>query len=342
MCTIATEENPSSSFFVSDCDELWEDIETHEEWVHGEPSLVCIQYESRVRRCLHLFCALVRRHEISDRMLNLTTEIILHNSANYTAWVYRRLCIKKLKKCLKNELAFVRTWAEESPKNYQVWHHRRWVLDNVALPSDDLAISSQVFSEDPKNCPAWSHRRWMVERFGIWESELRFATAMIDKDLRNNSAWNYRFFLLTKQPSLFASDKPLGAASDLLDIYMKEIEYCMGCLLRLPTNECPYNYTRKILGLTRVSSSPGSSSASYISRRAATKSKMIAAILEATETLEHHQQFENRYLQELRAEIQPDKAVHLYDSLCALDPVRRHYWSWQSGKHRGVTSERHR
>ena len=44
-----------------------------------------------------------------------------YNAANYTAWYYRRLCLRELKKDLREELKYVDSMAARSPKNYQIW-----------------------------------------------------------------------------------------------------------------------------------------------------------------------------------------------------------------------------
>eukprot|EP00921_Rhytidocystis_pertsovi_P009017 GHVQ01014594.1.p1 GENE.GHVQ01014594.1~~GHVQ01014594.1.p1 ORF type:complete len:157 (+),score=11.22 GHVQ01014594.1:272-742(+) len=109
------EEPPISSY-----GELWSDVEVRDEYLDGVWPVAKISYTHDVRRCLLIFTALSRRKEVSDRMLNLTREVIQHSSANYTAWYFRRLCLLKLKKDLKQELDYVRLCAEESEKNYQV------------------------------------------------------------------------------------------------------------------------------------------------------------------------------------------------------------------------------
>jgi protein farnesyltransferase/geranylgeranyltransferase type-1 subunit alpha len=43
------------------------------------------------------FRAIVHANEISKRAFDLTTEVIDHNSGNYTAWFYRRRLIDELK-----------------------------------------------------------------------------------------------------------------------------------------------------------------------------------------------------------------------------------------------------
>ena len=61
------------------------------------------------------------------------------------------------------ELQYIDTYAEENPKNYQIWHHRRVIVEllndytsNAAL--HELEFTSNVLHEDNKNYHAWSYR----------------------------------------------------------------------------------------------------------------------------------------------------------------------------------------
>eukprot|EP00921_Rhytidocystis_pertsovi_P009016 GHVQ01014593.1.p1 GENE.GHVQ01014593.1~~GHVQ01014593.1.p1 ORF type:complete len:225 (+),score=13.55 GHVQ01014593.1:272-946(+) len=203
------EEPPISSY-----GELWSDVEVRDEYLDGVWPVAKISYTHDVRRCLLIFTALSRRKEVSDRMLNLTREVIQHSSANYTAWYFRRLCLLKLKKDLKQELDYVRLCAEESEKNYQVWHHRRWVLLQLEEHCGDKQKSAEALYSDSKNYSAWAHRQWLVRRFGLWEGELEFVERMLRLDGRNNSAWNHRYFLLQCQPLAFYDQLSCGGATE--------------------------------------------------------------------------------------------------------------------------------
>merc|ERR1712136_565183 len=55
-------------------------------------------------------------------MGELTADVIENNSANYTAWYYRRRCLTNEKSDLSAELEFTDRWAKDSPKNYQAWN----------------------------------------------------------------------------------------------------------------------------------------------------------------------------------------------------------------------------
>ena len=75
------------------------------------------------------------------RALALTGDVIEQNSANYTAWAYRRSCLYALGRPLEDELRFAEDIARATPKNYQLWHHRRALRDRQGQPGNELAFT---------------------------------------------------------------------------------------------------------------------------------------------------------------------------------------------------------
>eukprot|EP01037_Dinobryon_pediforme_P022734 gene22734-23980_t len=81
-------------------------------------------------------------------------------------------------------------FADDNPKNYQIWYHRRAIVEMLGDGSRELEFTSTVFSIDSKNYHAWAHRQWALTRFNLWQGELEFISDCLQQDLRNNSAWN--------------------------------------------------------------------------------------------------------------------------------------------------------
>ena len=50
------------------------------------------------------------------------------------------------------------TFPQENPKNYQIWFHRRVIVEELGDPGRELAFCSEVFEKDAKNYHAWAHR----------------------------------------------------------------------------------------------------------------------------------------------------------------------------------------
>lgn len=118
---------------------------------------------------------------------------------------YRRDTIRRLGLDPRVELAFIRQYTVERPKNYQLWRQREVVLEMLgAATSADEAARAELlrserddlqlaFLDEPKNYHAWQYRHWLMLRFALpLDTELAFTTDMIRRDPYNNSAWNYR------------------------------------------------------------------------------------------------------------------------------------------------------
>merc|ERR1719460_301184 len=113
----------------------------------GPLPLVQIRYTESFVDCHDYFRAVLKSGEKSERVLELTCVVIDHNSANYTAWYHRRLCLKALAVDLQDELTFTESWMHDSPKNYKVWSHRQWVVSTFELYGGELDYTKQLIDE---------------------------------------------------------------------------------------------------------------------------------------------------------------------------------------------------
>ena len=171
-------------------------------------------------------------------------EVIDHNAANYTAWQFRRKCIRELTKekseaevkaAWQQELAYCTELCIENMKNYQVWFHRRACIDALNEPAGELDFIATVLNEDAKNYHAWGHRQWVLKHFSLWAGELAYVESLIDADLRNNSAWNQRHYVLKH-------------AADLADetLVGREVDYALTIVARAPSNSSPWAFLKGI------------------------------------------------------------------------------------------------
>ncbi len=99
---------------------------------------------------------------------------------------------------------------EANTKCYQLWHHRRFVVERFASRGMrsralelELGFLCAVLEEEPKHYHAWAHRQWLVVAMGgpatRWvPGELAFTASMLAADALNNSAWNHRYFVLQR------------------------------------------------------------------------------------------------------------------------------------------------
>jgi len=168
----------------------------------GPNPVVAIQYTDEYRELMDLFRAVMHANELSERALILTADVVEANPANYTAWQYRRQCLKALGSDLRKELRFSEATAYDNPKNYQIWFHRRAIVELLGDPAAELPFISNVLLEDAKNYHAWSYRQWVLSTYGdehnLWDGELGSCHSLLLLDHYNNSAWNMRWFVVSR------------------------------------------------------------------------------------------------------------------------------------------------
>ena len=194
-----------------------------------------IKYTKKEREIMDLFRGFLLSKEISLRVYQITTLIIENFPANYVAWVIRRQCINQVKEIDANEeLKWLDNQMGINQKNYQIWHHRKLLIEKLNDASHEKKVLDEVFSSEPKNFHAWSHRIWMIRRFNNVEGEFDFIEKMLKDDIKNNSVWNYRFFLVN-----FVNNNKIDK-----NIVDQEIKYAIKKIKICPINECPYCYIR--------------------------------------------------------------------------------------------------
>lgn len=52
-------------------------------------------------------------------------------------------------------------------KNYQVWHHRKVIVEWLQDASEELKFTENILIEDAKNYHAWQHRQWCIKTFKL-------------------------------------------------------------------------------------------------------------------------------------------------------------------------------
>mmetsp|Transcript_5126 Transcript_5126/g.7843 ORF Transcript_5126/g.7843 Transcript_5126/m.7843 type:complete len:311 (-) Transcript_5126:125-1057(-) len=216
----------------------WEDVTPIPQ--NDGPNPVCaIAYAPPFRAMMDVFRAVIASNERSERVLQLTEDILEINAANYTVWQYRRETLFELGSDLNDELDYMDTFAEENPKNYQIWYHRRAIVERLGNPSRELAFTAKVFEVDGKNYHAWSHRQWVISTYGLWDGELEFTEAQLDADIRNNSAWNQRWFVVH-------SPAAVAVHPVTEDMVEREVSFTMNAIERVRNNESAWNYLNGI------------------------------------------------------------------------------------------------
>ena len=83
---------------------------------------------------------------------------------------------------IKADLDLAATLGGDNPKNYQIWYHRRALLEEHGIRDfldSELSYIAEVLDEDSKNYHAWSHRQWIIQTADdeqVWLKELDFGT----------------------------------------------------------------------------------------------------------------------------------------------------------------------
>lgn len=224
------------------------------------PNPVCvIDYPESFVEVMGFLRAIMKKEERSERALELTAIALRFNPANYTTWWYRRQCLASLSnpppishcptdskftyyspELIEKDLKLAQVLGGPNPKNYQIWYHRRNLLERILRENPSLNIVEEqleyiatVLKEDAKNYHAWSHRQWILNTVNdktIWEDELVFTEFLVLEDVRNNSAWNQRWFVVHR-----------GSHSSSM-VVDQEIEYALSEARKDPYNECPWRY----------------------------------------------------------------------------------------------------
>ncbi|CAN8231981.1 unnamed protein product [Cochlearia groenlandica] len=159
----------------------------------GPNPVVPIAYKEDFRETMDYFRAIYFSDERSPRALRLTGETLRLNSGLFLQKQFLlRLVLEALNHDLYEELEFVESVAEDNSKNYQLWHHRRWVAEKLGpdVAGRELEFTRRVLSLDAKHYHAWSHRQWALRVLGGWENELDYCHDLLEADVFNNSAWN--------------------------------------------------------------------------------------------------------------------------------------------------------
>ena len=272
-----------------------------------EVKLMKIQYTDEETEIMDIFRAVLNSKEVSLRVYELTTSVISYFPTNYCAWVLRRQCLDKVKEIdPKEELNWLDSIQEQNQKNYQIWHHRKLLIEKLNDASHEKEILDKIFNTEPKNFHAWSHRIWMIRRFNNIEGEFDFIEKMLKDDVKNNSVWNYRFFLVQ-----YINGNKLDK-----ETIEKEIKYALEKIKECPINESPYCYIRGYINKYNY------------------KYSDFSFIKENLENILKDNSEDNSYGLNLlmdfyEEEKNKDKFNELIEKLKKVDYIRKKYYGWR-------------
>jgi protein farnesyltransferase/geranylgeranyltransferase type-1 subunit alpha len=169
---LSAPENWADHLYAVKTDADWEFGEVFEDVApvpqNDGPEPVCsIAYKPSFERAMNYFRAVIRLKEYSPRAFQLTSICLKHNPSNYTVWHYRRICLTDLCRgstgnngdmdgnntstgtnvsraaiidptLVELDLEFAAQLGGANPKNYQVWYHRRALLESMLLQQNGV------------------------------------------------------------------------------------------------------------------------------------------------------------------------------------------------------------
>lgn len=157
---------------------------------------ISIKYSAEYTNLLKQHKENMARKDYTVNTLNVITSLLFHCPTNYTVWVDRREVIRNISTDLHtyaDELQWIKKQAAENQKNYQVWHHFKFVLSKIDHEiSEDLEIL-KIAKKEPKNIHFWGTLLACSKKK---ESALEYTKYFIECDVRNNSAYSIRYSLI--------------------------------------------------------------------------------------------------------------------------------------------------
>jgi len=102
--------------------EQWKDV-VHIPQDDGGPNpLAAIAYTEDYSEAMSYLRAVMAENEKSERVLELTGDIIRMNPAHYTVWLYRASVVFAIQRDLLQELEWLNQVSLKHLKNYQIWY----------------------------------------------------------------------------------------------------------------------------------------------------------------------------------------------------------------------------
>ncbi|KAF2725408.1 protein prenylyltransferase [Polychaeton citri CBS 116435] len=296
-------------------DPAWADVVPLPTDTGGPNPLAAIAYSDEYAETMSYLRAVMAANEHSERVLDLTEDLIDMNPAHYTVWLYRATTLFALGTDLRVELEWLNETALRYLKNYQIWHHRNLIVDKLDSCEGESDFIEGMFEQDAKNYHVWAYRQWLVKRFDLWDQgEVEFTDKMLQGDIRNNSAWNHRWFVIFGRPGQVS-----GPAGE--ELRQREMQFALDAIRKAPQSQSPWNYLRAVV----LKSSLPLSTLKEIALEFADTSKPNG--VRSSHALE--------LLAEIFAEEGDggERAITILDLLTnKYDPIRKNYWQYQKAR----------
>ena len=142
---------------------------------------------------------------------------------------------------LQKELSWVGMVGGENPKNYQIWHHRRALLEKLMEEAKAsiamTSLSSSTGGGDPLTAPASpSSSSSDPEIQQVGKAELEYLTTVIDVDGKNYHAWSHRQWVVSYVLTSAKNDVENNT------VWQREMEYTAQLLEEDIRNNSAWNH----------------------------------------------------------------------------------------------------
>ncbi|CAI5530241.1 unnamed protein product [Closterium sp. Naga37s-1] len=203
----------------------WADVEPLPQ-DDGPDPVVPIAYSREFDDAMGFMRAVLASGERSARVLRLTERVISVNAASYTAWQLRRDVLTHLLSLaepeattskpsstsadenrgdegdwlVQDEVLYAENVTLSNPKNYQVWHHRRWLAslrkDRVTRRQEQMEQHQQQQQQQEQECvsnsPSPLQQVPLRSITEVAQEEFRFCEEALRGDSKNYHAWCHR------------------------------------------------------------------------------------------------------------------------------------------------------
>lgn len=136
-CPSSTPSNPAIHAIMGkySSSKEWEDVIPIPQDDGGPNPLAAIAYTEQYSEAMSYLRAVMADNESSERVLELTGDIIRMNPAHYTVWLYRASVVFDIKRDLLEELEWLNKVSLKHLKNYQIWYVFHLQLDPHPTPT---------------------------------------------------------------------------------------------------------------------------------------------------------------------------------------------------------------
>ena len=155
--------------------------------------------------------------------------------------------VGELKTLAKEEITFLTKLIMYSPKSYELWFHRLWLLQKISeieqkylksnensqtLMTKDLMLCAKFLEKDNRNFHVWNYRIEVInkllsisseqEKIGLVDDELKFIKAKMEEGFSNYSA--FHFFTKFTQLKADLTSKSIIAREDVMEVFKNNLE----------------------------------------------------------------------------------------------------------------------